>query len=57
MSMMGSGNYEMYRQVNYKPEWIRSERYEYCDGFYDIFKGKAEGKVRRFFSILLGVEL
>ena len=56
MSMMGSGNYEMYKPVEFKPEWVKNERYEYCDGFYDIFKGK-EGKLRRFFSMLLGAEL
>ena len=35
------------------PEWVRSERYEFCEGFYDSYTtGKGFGLIAKLASVL-----
>ena len=40
MSILGAVYYEEFVPAQYHGEWVKEERYEYCDGFYE--KTKAE---------------
>ncbi len=44
MSIRENIHYEMYLAGDVTPEWIKGERYEYCDDFYGSIaqKGKKE---------------
>ena len=35
MSIMGIVYYDKFTHDHRLPEWARSERYDYCDGFYE----------------------
>ena len=53
--MITMGKYEMDRMVDSHrmPEWVRSERYEFCDGFYDSYTtGKGFGLIAKLASVL-----
>ncbi len=55
MSIMGGMNYEICRAEfeTPTPEWIRKERYEYCEDFYGSLKIKSrKGRFQRFVSRL-----
>ena len=53
MSTMSSVNYEIFKAEYYKPEWVKNERYEYCDGFYESLNKKGDGNwFKRFASVL-----
>ncbi|MBR4765018.1 MAG: hypothetical protein IK087_12535 [Lachnospiraceae bacterium] len=36
------------------PEWVRSERYEFCDAFYEDYTGKKDSKIWTRLSSALG---
>ena len=55
MSIMGNINYDMHKAEMAQPEWIKSERYEYCEDFYDAFKTDNRKALRRFFNRLFSI--
>jgi len=52
MSFFENANYNVSNR-NMFPEWIRSERYDYCEGFYESVHGsKSERLMDKIISIL-----
>ena len=35
MSILGAIYYEEFVPAQYEGNWVKEERYEYCDGFYE----------------------
>lgn len=48
MSIRDNLHYEMYKVNDVTPEWVRNERYEYCEDFYGSLNKKGKGGFRRF---------
>ncbi len=55
MSIMGNINYDMYKAEMSQPDWIKSERYEYCEDFYDAFKTDSKKALKRFINRLFSI--
>jgi hypothetical protein len=56
MSIYGVENYGNYKLVNDLPQWMKAERYDYCESF---FENRSASKVKKhrvslkkFFSIM-----
>ena len=48
MSITGTEEFASNRFMNYHPEWMKSERYEYCEGSDVILSGTVVEKSVRF---------
>ncbi|MBQ1310716.1 MAG: hypothetical protein IIY55_02620 [Blautia sp.] len=55
MSIIGTGNYINYKPETEMPAWVQSERYEYCDGFYEDYTGKNKGLLHRIALMILSI--
>ena len=44
MSMHEVNYYKYYAKDTVTPEWMRDERYEYCEPFFDRFSSAKSGK-------------
>ena len=55
MSILGIVYYDRFDHNHQMPEWARSERYEYCDGFYEDHKDVKGGVLHSIASILMSV--
>lgn len=42
MTILGTVYYDNYEQKHRMPGWVRSERYEFCDGFYSGYAGEKQ---------------
>ena len=47
MSNMGTDYFVNDRYMSVEPEWVRSERYEYCEGFGEVLGGRSIEKVQK----------
>ncbi|MBQ9064972.1 MAG: hypothetical protein IJ123_05965 [Blautia sp.] len=52
MSIRENIHYEMYLAGDVTPEWIKGERYEYCEDFYGSIARKGREHFRRFVNQL-----
>ena len=52
MSIRENLHYEMYRSGEYTPEWIKGERYEYCEDFYESVFAKGKKSLLRLAAML-----
>ncbi|MDO4417622.1 MAG: hypothetical protein Q4C02_04995 [Eubacteriales bacterium] len=52
MTILGTVYYETYDHIHRLPGWARSERYEFCDGFYDGFAGEGKGLLHKLATSL-----
>ena len=52
MSIRENLHYEMYLAGDVTPEWIRGERYEYCDDFYGSIAKKGKANLMKFVNKL-----
>jgi hypothetical protein len=56
MSIYGVENYGNYKLVNDLPQWMKAERYDYCESFYEKTSTSKAKKhrvlLRKFFSIM-----
>lgn len=48
MSINDKIHYEMYRVSDVTPEWVKNERYEYCEDFYGSILQRGKGTFKRF---------
>ncbi len=52
MSIRENLHYEMYRSGEYTPEWIKGERYEYCEDFYESVFARGKKSLLRLAAML-----
>ena len=52
MSILGAGYYEEFVPAQYQGNWVKEERYEYCDGFYEKTKVEKTGFLKRIVAAL-----
>lgn len=52
MSIRENLHYEMYLAGDVTPEWIKGERYEYCDDFYSSIAKKGKENLMKFVNKL-----
>ena len=52
MSIRENLHYEMYLAGDVTPEWIKRERYEYCDDFYGSIAKKGKANLMKFVNKL-----
>ena len=50
MSILGAVYYEEFVPAQYQGNWVKEERYEYCDGFYEKTKVERMPPYLRYFS-------
>lgn len=48
MSMNDSIIYDLYKVDDVKPDWVKSERYEYCEDFYNSIRQKEKEAFKSF---------
>jgi TPP-dependent trihydroxycyclohexane-1,2-dione (THcHDO) dehydratase len=56
MSIYGVENYGNYKLVNDLPQWMKAERYDYCESFFENRSASRVKKhrvsLKKFFSIM-----
>ena len=52
MSILGAVYYEEFVPAQYHGEWVKEERYEYCDGFYEKTRAEKSALMKRIAAIL-----
>lgn len=52
MSILGAVYYEEFVPAQYQGNWVKEERYEYCDGFYEKTKVERTGILKRIVAAL-----
>ena len=52
MSILGAVYYEEFVPAQYHGEWVKEERYEYCDGFYEKTQAQRSGLLQRIAKVL-----
>ncbi len=52
MSMRENLHFEMYRTGDVTPDWIKNERYEYCEDFYGSLVQKSRNSFKKFVTRL-----
>lgn len=58
MSIIGTENYGHYVLTQDMPQWVKHERYEYCEPFFDTVSGKSNKKgFHSFVQILVSLFL
>lgn len=58
MSIIGTENYGNYVLTQDMPQWIKHERYEYCEPFFDTISAKGHKKnLNSFVQILVSLFL
>ncbi|MGX8688059.1 MAG: hypothetical protein ACSW8K_09715 [bacterium] len=55
MSIMDVINYEKFNSEYRTPEWMRAERYEFCDELYGERSSKKSGLMQQLSVLLLSV--
>lgn len=45
-------SYEDYKYMQAPESWVKAERYEYCDGFYEETKVEKTGLLKRIVAAL-----
>ena len=58
MSIMGTVNYGNYKLYDETPEWMRLERYEYCEGYSKLSAcSEDQGKIRFSSAFIAGLAM
>ncbi len=58
MSIIGTENYGNYVFTQDMPEWVKQERYEYCEPFFDNLSAKnGKKRMNSFVQILVSLFL
>ena len=52
MSILGAIYYEEFVPAQYEGNWVKEERYEYCDGFYEKVKAEKSSILQRIAKAL-----
>ena len=52
MTILGDINYKEYQLAQHEENWMKAERYAYCDAFYDLVKTQKGGILQRLASVL-----
>ena len=55
MSIMEVISYEKFNSEYRTPEWMRAERYEFCDEFYGEKNNRKNGLIQQLSVLLLSV--
>ena len=55
MSILGAVYYEKFTPAHSAFDWIKPERYEYCDGFNETMSEKKSGLLQRIAAVLTAI--
>ena len=53
MSIMGNVYTDIDNREHRMPDWVKAERYEYCEDFYDEYASRRAGILSRIATLLL----